>query len=571
MMRHAMLLAALGCLLGTRAQYEKINSFHTDLTVAPDGQLTVTEEITIHAEGVQFKRGIVRRLPLIFIDHNGRKRRVKYNLVAVQADGASSPYHTETESDFFALYVGDKDSFIPRGDHAYRITYTTKGQVGFFPNFDEIYWNVNGNGWNFAIDSISALIHLPAAAQVRQTACYTGAQGSTERACSDSIIDAHTVRFLGRAMGAYEGLTVAVGFQKGVVAEPPPPSFLEKNAVPLVGGFITLLLLLYYFLTWFRFGRDPDMPTVIPLFEAPNNLSPASVAMVMKGRFDNDQITPAMINLAVKGFIRIEEEKEKMLLGLITKETYTLEKLKPGSGLPREEQELLNHMFGSGQGNFVIDGTYSPGVQSMASAFRGTLRDQWHGFLNKGNNYRFWWIPILTVIVCAIALLVLHDSYWGEHDGWYVVAFVLANVILFLLYHYLIKRPSEEKQALRSRLNGFKMYLGAAEEKQLQHFNPPAMTPEVFEKYLPYAIAFGVEEVWGDRFQDMIAKALVPPDYRPGWYGGSIGHFGSFSSHVNASFSSSMSSSSTPPSSSGGSGGGGSSGGGGGGGGGGGW
>ncbi len=91
------------------------------------------------------------------------------------------------------------------------------------------------------------------------------------------------------------------------------------------------------------------MPTVIPLFEPPDALSPASVGMVMEGGFDNDQITPAMISLAVKGHIRIDEKKEDMLLGLISKETYTMVKLKGGSGLPMEEQELLNRMFGSGQ------------------------------------------------------------------------------------------------------------------------------------------------------------------------------------------------------------------------------
>ncbi|MBK9761086.1 MAG: DUF2207 domain-containing protein [Flavobacteriales bacterium] len=144
-------------------------------------------------------------------------------------------------------------------------------------------------------------------------------------------------------------------------------------------------------------------------------------------------------------------------------------------------------------------------------------------------------------------------------------------MILFLLYVYLIKRPSEEKQALRARLLGFKMYLSAAEEKQLQHFNPPAMTPEVFEKYLPYAIAFEVEEIWGDRFQNMISSALVDPNYKSSWYGGTIMHYGSFSHSMSSSLSSSVNSSSTPPSKSGGSGGGGSSGGGGGGGGGGGW
>ncbi|MCC7501446.1 MAG: DUF2207 domain-containing protein, partial [Flavobacteriales bacterium] len=519
-MRRWLLLASVAGVLCAHGQSEKINAFHTDLTVAPDGQLTVTEEITIHAEGVEFKRGIVRKLPLRFTDHNGREHRVKYELTAVEVFGAPSPHHTATEGDDFVLYVGSEGNFLEPGDYPYRITYTTKGQVGFFPEYDEIYWNVNGNGWAFEVDSISAVIHLPPTAQVKRTACYTGTLGSTEHACTDSILDPRTVSFQGRAMGYYEGLTVAVGFQKGVVAEPPPPTFWERYAVPLVGSIITLLLLLYYFSTWARHGRDPDRPTVIPLFEPPDNLSPASVAMVMRGSANDDQITPAMISLAVKGHIRIDEKKEEMLLGLIKKDTYTLVKLKGGSGLPKEEQELLNRMFGSGQDSFAIDGTYDPSVQSMASAFRGSLRHQWHAFLNKGNNVRFWWIPVLTITICAISLFVLHNAYWGDNDLVYIIAFLVANMFLFIVYLFLIKRPSEEKLALRSRLQGFKMYLSAAEEKQLQHFNPPAMTPEVFEKFLPYAIAFGVEEVWGDRFQDMISKALVDPNYRSGWYSG---------------------------------------------------
>lgn len=563
-------LALLGALLA-HAQNERITAFHTDLTVAPDGQLTVTEEIHIHAEGVEFKRGIVRRLPRSFTDHNGRTHRVRYDLTAVEQGGATSPYHTANEGDDFVLYVGEKDTYLERGDYRYRITYTTAGQVGFFPAYDEIYWNVNGNGWAFYIDTVSALVHLPPAAQVKQTACYTGTLGSTERACTDTLIDAHTVRFTGRAMGYYEGLTVAVGFQKGVVAEPPPPTFWERHSVLIVGGLITALLLLYYFVTWFRYGRDPDGPTVIPLFEAPNGLSPASVAMVMNGSYDHAQITPAMISLAVKGYIRINEKKEEVLLGLFSKTAYTIEKMKPGSGLPREEQDLLNSMFGSGSTSFAITGSYDPDVQGMANAFRGTLRGQWHGLLTKGNNLKFWWIPILSLVLCLVVMLVLHGSYWGDLDVLYIGAFLVGNLVLFLVYQYLIRKPSREKLALRAQLYGFKMYLSAAEEKQLQHFNPPTLTPEVFEKYLPYAIAFGVEAIWGERFQNMIGRALVDPNYHPTWYNGPITHFGSFSSHMRSSFSNSVQSASTPPSKSGGSSGGGFSGGGGGGGGGGGW
>ncbi|MCO6483134.1 MAG: DUF2207 domain-containing protein [Flavobacteriales bacterium] len=569
-MRRALLGAALAIGLGAFAQSERIIAFHTDLTVAADGGLTVTEEINIHAEGLEFKRGIVRRLPLGFTDHTGKEHRVKYDFTEVRMGGKDSPYHTDEEGDNYVLYVGDKDVFLQPGDYQYRITYTTTGQVGFFPEFDEIYWNVNGNGWNFGVDSISALIHLPAAARVLQTSCYTGIAGSTEHACSDTIIDAHTVRFVGRALGAYEGLTVAVGFQKGVVAEPPPPTLFERFGLAIVGGIITLLLLVYYFITWFRFGRDPESPTAIPLFEPPDNLSPASVGMVMNGDYKNDLITPAMISLAVKGRIRIEEEKEK-ILGILTWKKYVIHKIGDGKDLPREEQDLFSDMFGRSKDRFVISGRYDVEVKSMADGFRQNMREQWKAFLDKGKNRKLRILPSLTVILGTIGLFVLHFKLWGDHDQFFLLSFLGLNLLLFLVYRYLVKRPSEEKLALRARLQGFKMYLGAAEEKQLQHFNPPTMTPEVFEKYLPYAIALGVEKVWGERFQDLIDKALVDSSYQPGWYSGSIGNFGSFSHSMNSSFSSSVQGSSTPPSSSGGSGGGGSSGGGGGGGGGGGW
>lgn len=570
-MRCWLLLAFSLGVLSASGQYEKINSFHTDLTVAPDGRLTVTETINVHAEGIAFKRGIVRTLPLSFQDHHGKKTKVRYALSEVRVNGGAAPYHTERQSGNFVVYVGDKNTLLTPGDYQYRITYTTQGQLGFFDAYDEIYWNVNGNGWNFVIDSISASIHLPATAQVMQTACYTGGYGSTASDCTASEADGHTVHFQGRSLYPYEGLTVAVGFQKGVVAPPPPPTFFEQYAVPLIAGAITLLLLLYYFITWSRFGRDPAMPTVIPLFEPPGNMSPASVGMMIDGGFQHSLITPAIIDLAVKGLVRIDEKKKKQLLGLVSKKTYSIVKLKEAVDLPKEEHVLYDRMFGAGQDSFEFDGTYDVQVKNMATDFKNAVTSQWSALLNKGNNMKFWLIPILTLLLCVVALLVLHDEFRGDQDVRDAIIFVAVNFVLFLIYAYLIKRPSREKLALRAQLLGFRMYLSAAEEKQLQHFNPPQITPEAFEKYLPYAIAFKVERIWGDRFQDMISKALVDQSYRPTWYSGSVMNYGLFAQQMNSSLSSSFQSSSTPPSSSGGSSGGGFSGGGGGGGGGGGW
>jgi hypothetical protein len=133
-MRRWLLLASVIGVLSAHGQSERINSFHTDLTVAPDGQLTVTEEITIHAEGDQFKRGIVRKLPLRFQDHNGRQHRVTYELSAVEIFGATSPYHTATEGDDFVLYVGSEGNFLEPGDYPYRITTPPKVRSVSFPN-----------------------------------------------------------------------------------------------------------------------------------------------------------------------------------------------------------------------------------------------------------------------------------------------------------------------------------------------------------------------------------------------------------------------------------------------------
>ena len=119
------------------------------------------------------------------------------------------------------------------------------------------------------------------------------------------------------------------------------------------------------------------------------------------------------------------------------------------------------------------------------------------------------------------------------------------------------------------------MYLGTAEQELLEAAHPPARTPELFEKFLPYALALGVENAWAEKFQDVLARAaLEKGGYRPGWYrGGAWGAMGAsaFAASLGSSFSSALSSASTPPGSRSGSGGGGSSGGGGGGGGGGGW
>jgi uncharacterized membrane protein YgcG len=156
-----------------------------------------------------------------------------------------------------------------------------------------------------------------------------------------------------------------------------------------------------------------------------------------------------------------------------------------------------------------------------------------------------------------------------------VILILLAMIALNYLFHYLLKAPTHAGRVLLDKIEGFKMFLAAVEKDRLNFFNPPERTPYLFEKYLPYALALGVEQQWSEQFSEVLAQAGERRvAYSPGWYSGtSWSHLGAggFASSLGSSFSGAISSSSHAPGSSSGGGGGGSSGGGGGGGGGGGW
>lgn len=155
--------------------------------------------------------------------------KVKFKILSVKKDGVTEHYSTTYESSQKTIYVGNEDTYLDPGKYTYQITYETPDQIGFFPKYDELYWNVNGMAWDFPIDKISATVHLPHGAKILQNACYSGVEGSTMQNCSSKIISDNEIEWQGGGLLSRENLTIAVGFPKGIVMPPPPPSFLEKR------------------------------------------------------------------------------------------------------------------------------------------------------------------------------------------------------------------------------------------------------------------------------------------------------------------------------------------------------
>lgn len=169
------------------AQEERITSFHSDIALAEPGSLTVRETIRIYARGDIFKRGITRALPLTRKDRDNNRIQVDYTLHEVQVDGRPVSFFTEKEGGDLVIYVGERDKYLSPGYYTYEIVYETAGQIGFFADYDELSWNVNGLS-DKPMDSVGAVVRLPAGAEIIASRCYTGQQGSLESNCS-SVTD----------------------------------------------------------------------------------------------------------------------------------------------------------------------------------------------------------------------------------------------------------------------------------------------------------------------------------------------------------------------------------------------
>ena len=170
-------LALLAGATAASAQSERILNFKSFIKVHPDASMTVTEDISVQATGQEIKRGIIRDFPTTYRDRLGNTVTVGFKVEEVLRDGRPEPYHTESVSNGVKIYIGQKDVFLQAGVYTYTIRYRVDRELGFFKDFDELYWNVTGNGWTFAIDRAEAISSCRAGAKILKSAAYTGYQG----------------------------------------------------------------------------------------------------------------------------------------------------------------------------------------------------------------------------------------------------------------------------------------------------------------------------------------------------------------------------------------------------------
>jgi uncharacterized membrane protein YgcG len=325
---------------------ERALSFHSDITVHEDASLTVKETIQVVSEGREIKHGIYRGFPTRYSRLWGN-RTVGFTVLDVLRDGQPEKYFQKPIFNGVRIYIGDQDAFIPPGEHTYTLVYKTDRQLGFFKDYDELYWNVTGNEWRFPIEKASADVRLPQGTvqKIIDHTAYTGFMGEKGEDFKTEIDVYGGVKFeTTKPLAPSEGFTIALSWPKGFVTEPDAKAkiqyFYQDNKGFFNGAIGVLVVLGYYLFAWVKVGRDPSKGVIVVRYAPPENMSPAETRYFLTKEYDDKTLAAAIIDMAVKGFLSIKEEDGKYKL---------LRKEKGKIPLSSEEISVLSNLLDSGK------------------------------------------------------------------------------------------------------------------------------------------------------------------------------------------------------------------------------
>jgi len=568
-----------------------IPTFEADyyLSKSADGQshLKVTEKIVADFPSSDQNHGILRALPVIYLGHN------IHLTVGSVTDGAGNiwSYSTSPDNNNLVLKIGDANVYV-HGLQTYVISYEQDYVTTKTNGYDGFFWDINGDQWSQTFGAVTARIHLEgdlaASMDATHNRCFTGANGSTEQACTVSVTGNVVTVVATRQLEANETLTAEVGFKDGTFATYKTPAGEAALADLMLAAALLLpiAVFIYAWRRWSKYGRDPKgRGGVIAEYLPPKDLSVLGSSAVWSQTFVPKALSAQIIDLAVRHYLKIYEIEKKVLFAKSTQ--YEVEVVKPLDGLRTEELSTLTILFDSpAVGSRVNLSTLANKLYKEANDLGRRVGQQVVDagyFVKDPSRARLpmmilGGVTLLGAIVPPIAVTgALPGSGTALLAALALSAGLAVSGIVFLVFGYLMAARTEKGVEMKEYLAGLKYYMQVAEAERLKILQSPhgeltdkvdvgdgSQLVKLYERVLPYAVLFGIEKDWAKEMAPLYEAAGGSPD----WYSGS-GVFNAmvFANAMNGFTAASGASFSAPSSSSGG----GSAGGGGGGGGGGGW
>jgi uncharacterized membrane protein YgcG len=518
-----LLLLAIFAAVPANARTLVFKHFDAQIQVRADGTIDVTEVMEAQFTGAW--HGIYRSIPVEYTDDAG----LNYTLLldeisATDRDGQKLKLEQDREGRYIKFKI-----YVPEAEDATRtilLHYRVLDAVRFFRDYDELYWNVTGNEWQDPIELVTAHIEFPAGITGLHAIAYTGVTGSrTEDArveISDNFVDIRSTRRLGYR----QGLTAVAGFDKGFVQAPSRSMqlmrFLKSNSpllIPLIAFFVMLWL-------WWTRGRDPQRQAISVQYEPPDKLTPGECGTLVDNEAAMRDITATLVDLAVKGYLTIEQKEESHLLGLTHSKDYILHMKKPPgewAAARSHEQEMLAALFDEGASPVVALSdlqnhfyTCLPAIRDRI--FSALMQDGY--YLHRPDTVRQGYFGAGLVIggLMVFGGVGYFQNATGIAAGSWILAGIASGLVICVFGWFMSARTIAGARALEKVL-GFEQFLGRVEKDQIERLEK---TPELFEKYLPYAMALKVEKKWVQAFSGI---ALQPPQWYQGYYGGNFTAF----------------------------------------------
>jgi uncharacterized membrane protein YgcG len=500
----------------------RVTDFKDTISIAPDGTALVSEKITLAFVGEW--HGIHRTIPVEYPGLQGTNYTLFLKILGVtDENGNKLKYDTSKSGTSRDLKI-----YIPDAVDATRVVnidYSVRNGVRFFgsnnDSYAEFYWNVTGNDWPVPVDHASAFVALPkdAAGGLRAQA-FTGAYGSKESEASAEVQGSEVLFETTRALPMRGGLTIDVYVPQGVIK---PPSALEKlfwflGSNPIV--FLPLLTFAGMFGLWYSVGRDPDPGvSVAPQYEPPHGMSPAEAGTLIDDTIHPRDITSTIIDLAVRGYLKIEKTEEKLASFLVLHTDYLLTLRKPaeqwGPDLTPHERVMLENIFLGGAETRLssLKNRFYTVIPIVREDIMAALKSKGIYTLDpeSANGYSI-------VAGVAIAILVIAVQIMGWMNLFYSIPLVIGSVLVSVLIWWLFARQMTAKTVTGARTRiavlGFQEFMNRVDSDRIKR-----MPPDTFEKFLPYAMALGVEHHWAQAFDGIIKEA-------PSWYVAPNGYVG---------------------------------------------
>ena len=496
----------------------RVTDFQDNIIVDRDGSAEVTERITLAFVGEW--HGIHRTIPIEYPGPNGTNYELFLKVTNVtDENGGKLKYESSTANGARDLRI-----YIPNAVDATRmvaISYRVGNGTRFFKDYDEFYWNVTGNDWPVPIDHAEATVRFPAAAAGSLRAqAFTGVYGSTQRDATAAVEGADAQFATSTPLPMRGGLTLDVYIPKDILQEPSGLTkffwFLGGNPVVFLPG-VTFAGM---FLLWWYRGRDPDPGmSIAPMYEPPAEISPAEAGTLLDDRIHPRDITSTVVDLAVRGYIKIEETAEKILV--FTHKDYLFHLLKPreqwGADLAPHERVMLENVFASGNETRLssLKNRFYTAVPAIRQDIMSALKRKGIYLLDpeSANGYSV-----------GAAILILAPFGIFQYMGWanffnsaaLLVASVLLSALIWFLFARVMTAKTMKGARTRVAVLGFQEFMNRVDADRLK-----LMPPTTFEKFLPFAMALGVEHHWAQAFAGIVKDP-------PGWYVGPGGVYGGF-------------------------------------------